>query len=153
MGYMKIVNVGLEEGCLAVCQSYILIHFVIFYQPTPPPTQHFSQSESQSWIRGGLGGSLPEPYTDQIVFYYSLPTYLPTYPSPNPMFCPKGEAGVYVRLDGRQVGSLSECQTDSFFSLTLSVVDRNIHGTTKLVSYFAVLNYCLLSRTEKEMVC
>ena len=40
-----------------------------------------------------------------------------------------------------------------FFSLTLSVVDRNIHGTTKLVSYFAVLNYCLLSRTEKEMVC
>ena len=40
-----------------------------------------------------------------------------------------------------------------FFFLTLSVVDRNIHGTTKLVSYFAVLNYCLLSRTEKEMVC
>ena len=42
-----------------------------------------------------------------------------------------------------------------FFSLSLSfiVVDRNIHGTTKLVSYFAVLNYCLLSRTEKEMVC
>lgn len=40
-----------------------------------------------------------------------------------------------------------------FSSLTLSVVDRNIHGTTKLVSYFAVLNYCLLSRTEKEMVC
>lgn len=29
--------------------------------------------------------------------------------------------------------------------------DRNIHGTTKLVSYFAVLNYCLVSRTEKEM--
>ena len=46
MGYMKIVNVGLGEGWLAVCQSYILIHFVIFYQPTPPPTQHFAQSES-----------------------------------------------------------------------------------------------------------
>ncbi|XP_027055599.1 ubiquitin carboxyl-terminal hydrolase 34-like [Pocillopora damicornis] len=30
-------------------------------------------------------------------------------------------------------------------------VDRNIHGTTKLVSYFAVLNYCLVSKTEKEM--
>ncbi|KAJ7390778.1 Ubiquitin carboxyl-terminal hydrolase 34 [Desmophyllum pertusum] len=29
--------------------------------------------------------------------------------------------------------------------------DRNIHGTTKLVSYFAVLNYCLVSRTEKEI--
>lgn len=29
--------------------------------------------------------------------------------------------------------------------------DRNIHGTTKLVSYFAVLNYCLVSQTEKEM--
>ncbi|CAH3140586.1 unnamed protein product [Pocillopora meandrina] len=29
--------------------------------------------------------------------------------------------------------------------------DRNIHGTTKLVSYFAVLNYCLASKTEKEM--
>jgi len=27
MGYMKIVNVGLEEGWLAVCQNYILIHF------------------------------------------------------------------------------------------------------------------------------
>ena len=32
------------------------------------------------------------------------------------------------------------------------VLDRNIHGTTKLVSYFAVLNYCLVSQTEKEMV-
>ena len=30
--------------------------------------------------------------------------------------------------------------------------DRSIHGTTKLVSYFAVLNYCLVSQTEKEMV-
>ena len=46
MGYLKIVNVGLGEGWLAVCQSYILIHFVIFYQPTPPPTQRFSQSEN-----------------------------------------------------------------------------------------------------------
>ena len=77
MGYMKIVNVGLGEGWLAVCQSYILIHFVIFYQPTPPPTQHFSQSESYSWIRGGVGGSLPEPYTLSICY---LPTYLPTPP-------------------------------------------------------------------------
>ena len=106
MGYMKIVNIGFGEGWLAVCQSYILIHFVIFYQPTPPPTPHFAQSESYSWIRGGVGGSLPEPYTLSICY---LPTYLPTYPSPNPMFCPKGEAGVYVRLDERQVGSLSEC--------------------------------------------
>ena len=108
MGYMKIVNVGLGEGWLAVCQSYILIHFLIFYQPTPPPTPHFAQSESYSWIREGVVGSLPEPYTDQIVFYYSLPTYLPTYPSPNPMFCPRGEASVYVRLDEIQVGSLPE---------------------------------------------
>ena len=80
MGYLKIVNVGFGEGWLADCQSYILIHFVIFYQPTPPPTPHFAQSESYAWIREGVGGSLPEPYTDQIVFYYSLLTYLPTRP-------------------------------------------------------------------------
>ena len=46
MGCMKIVNVGLGEGWLAVCQNYILIHFVFLYPPTPPPTQHFAQSES-----------------------------------------------------------------------------------------------------------
>ena len=33
MGYMKIVNVGLGEGWWAVCQNYILIHFV-FSLPT-----------------------------------------------------------------------------------------------------------------------
>ena len=46
MGYMKIVNVGLGEGWLAVCQNYILIDFVFLYPPTRPPTQHFAQSES-----------------------------------------------------------------------------------------------------------
>ncbi|KAI0239771.1 Ubiquitin carboxyl-terminal hydrolase 34 [Lamellibrachia satsuma] len=30
-------------------------------------------------------------------------------------------------------------------------VDASTHGTTKLVPYFAVMNYCLLSRTEKQM--
>ncbi|XP_077867964.1 ubiquitin carboxyl-terminal hydrolase 34-like [Saccoglossus kowalevskii] len=30
-------------------------------------------------------------------------------------------------------------------------VDSNVHGTGKLVSYFALLSYCLLSRTEKLM--
>ena len=147
MGYMKIVNVGLGEGWLAVCQSYILIHFVIFYQPTPPPTQRFSQSESQSWIRGGVGGSLPEPHTD-----HPLPTYLPTPPLTQ-CFVPREK--VVFMLDQMR-DRWAVCQNVRlihFSSLTLSVVDRNIHGTTKLVSYFAVLNYCLLSRTEKEMVC
>jgi len=27
-----------------------------------------------------------------------------------------------------------------------------VHGTTKLVPYFTVMNYCLISRTEKLMV-
>ena len=78
MGYMKIVNVGLGEGWLAVCQSYILIHFVIFYQPTPPPTQRFSQSESWSWIRGGVGAVCQNLIPINFFYYYSLPTYLPT---------------------------------------------------------------------------
>ena len=94
MSYMKIVNVGFGEGWLADCQSYILIHFVIFYQPTPPPTPHFAQSESYAWIREGVGGSLPEPYTDQIVFYCSLLTYLPTRPL-TPCFVP-GEKLVFM---------------------------------------------------------
>ena len=151
MGYMKIVNVGLGEGWLAVCQSYILIHFVIFYQPTPPPTQRFSQSESQSWIRGGVGGSLPEPHTDQFFLLLSF-TYLPTPPLTQ-CFVPREK--VVFMLDQMR-DRWAVCQNVRlihFSSLTLSVVDRNIHGTTKLVSYFAVLNYCLLSRTEKEMVC
>ncbi|CAB3983712.1 Ubiquitin carboxyl-terminal hydrolase 34 [Paramuricea clavata] len=29
--------------------------------------------------------------------------------------------------------------------------DRTLHGTTKLTSYFTVLNYCLISNKEKEM--
>lgn len=151
MGYMKIVNVGLGEGWSAVCQSYILIHFVIFYQPTPPPTQRFSQSESQSWIRGGVGGSLPEPHTDQFFLLLSF-TYLPTPPLTQ-CFVPREK--VVFMLDQMR-DRWAVCQNVRlihFSSLTLSVVDRNIHGTTKLVSYFAVLNYCLLSRTEKEMVC
>ena len=45
------------------------------------------------------------------------------------------------------VDSLLSYETFVLFSL-----DRSIHGTTKLVSYFAVLNYCLVSQTEKEMV-
>lgn len=39
----------------------------------------------------------------------------------------------------------------NLLSKTRKYCDRNIHGTTKLVSYFAVLNYCLVSGTEKEM--
>ena len=30
--------------------------------------------------------------------------------------------------------------------------DVQVHGTTKLVPYFTVMNYCLISRTEKLMV-
>ena len=30
--------------------------------------------------------------------------------------------------------------------------DVQVHGTTKLVPYFTVMNYCLVSRTEKLMV-
>ena len=39
-----------------------------------------------------------------------------------------------------------------FLITNLFCLDRSLHGTTKLVSYFAVLNYCLISRQEKEMV-
>lgn len=48
---------------------------------------------------------------------------------------------------------ISRCHCIVIFrGSVLFLLDRNIHGTTKLVSYFAVLNYCLVSRTEKEMV-
>lgn len=36
--------------------------------------------------------------------------------------------------------------------IVIEFTDRTMQGTTKLVSYFAVMNYFLVSRTEKEMV-
>jgi len=32
------------------------------------------------------------------------------------------------------------------------MTDVQVHGTTKLVPYFTVMNYCLVSKTEKLMV-
>lgn len=32
------------------------------------------------------------------------------------------------------------------------IADAQSHGTTKLISYFAVLTFCLISKTEKLMV-
>lgn len=39
-----------------------------------------------------------------------------------------------------------------FVNDSFAFLDRTLHGTTKLTSYFAVLNYCLVSSKEKEMV-
>jgi len=39
------------------------------------------------------------------------------------------------------------------FVIDAPCTDVQVHGTTKLVPYFTVLNYCLVSRTEKLMVC
>ena len=119
MGYMKIVNVGLGEGWLAVCQSYILIHFVIFYQPTPPPTQRFSQSESQSWIRGGVGAVCQNLIPINFFYYYSLPTYLPTPPLTQ-CFVPR-EKVVFMldQMRDRWAGCQNVRLIHFFFSLSL----------------------------------
>jgi hypothetical protein len=55
----------------------------------------------------------------------------------------------YLDLWKIQVNQLFYCNVmPSCFLLA----DPQSHGTSKLTSYFAVMSYCLISRTEKLMV-